>query len=32
MLKTFFTKMTMMDILEFRDINRPAPKGKTWTN
>ena len=24
-------KLTMMDILEFRDINWPAPKGKIWT-
>ena len=22
----------MMDILEFRDINGPAPKGEIWTN
>ena len=25
-------KMTVMDILEFRDINGPDPKGLTWTN
>ena len=25
-------KMTVMDILEFRDINGQAPKGKIWTN
>ena len=25
-------KMTVMDILEFTDINRPAPKGEIWTN
>ena len=25
-------KMTVMDILECRDINEPAPKGKIWTN
>ena len=25
-------KMTVMDILEFRDINGPAPKGEIWTN
>ena len=24
--------MTVMDILEFRDINGPAPKGEIWTN
>ena len=25
-------KMTVMDILEFTDINGPAPKGEIWTN
>ena len=25
-------KMTVMDILEFRDINGPDPKCETWTN
>ena len=25
-------KMNEMDILEFRDINGPAPKGEIWTN
>ena len=25
-------KMTVMDILAFRDIKGPSPKGEIWTN
>ena len=26
------SKMTVLDKLEFRDMNGPAPKGEIWTN